>query len=133
METAIVLCRNIAFILRKTAMEVKLQSGLKMLSNVKAKGTLAAVAEETVMHTCRYAVLGRSRAKAAQSHRQRRQSSRLQTETAARENEQIAATTVPSGGRALAQTLHTVHTQSWQSGLNIGDSSTERFNDRDFL
>lgn len=71
----------------------------------KQNGTLAAA--ETVMHTCRYAVLWRSCVKAAHSHRQRGQSSRLQTEAAARVNEQIAVKQLRRAGPDAVGTLHT--------------------------
>lgn len=73
---------------------------------------------------------------AAQSHRQRRQSSRLQTEAAARVNEQIAASGVPHGGGVPAQTLHTnTHTHNPDCLAQKRATVEQRSSipDRDFL
>lgn len=82
------------------------------------------------MHTCRYAVLWRRCVKAVQSHRQRGQSSRLQTEAAALVNEQIAAKRLRHAGPDTARILHTPTANKtvdpmltvWLENLRLKDS-----------
>lgn len=87
------------------------------------------------MYTCRYAVLRRSCVKTALSRRQRGQSSRLQTEAAARVNEQIAAKRLRREGPDAARTAHTptAH-KTLHTILTVWLGNRQQFNnDGDFL